>query len=312
MAGRRSWQQVFYSDFERAFRDKMITRFNEGGGYSLVDEYPAKYIRQMGVPKDANVKPFFKYFYLEDQMTDGGLYVPLIVTVSLTTEDSTNGTVRYMLNDSRIKRLKPIELTSKEDFYVNTSNGKVYEKHRNSYSEVALSDIHKRILKLHISNWHTPKGAVTRLRLLFTQRLLSWLFKIIAWSSGRLFWYIKSKPYNYDVIRERYLNSPRDSRNQGTPSPNPPGGIDFFGYKVSIWTLFTYSISVLVLCYFFRENIVPILKELESLSSIITIALAILTIVTYDKLLPLLLILIVKGAENLSFDLSIKSVKLRV
>lgn len=307
-----AWIRTFNKDFEQTFRTKQFVRFQDGEGYSLIDEYQPWYRKQMGLDDSIPLKPLFKFIFYADQTIDDGKYVPLMVSVAQTTEVNENGNVRYMLNDSRVKRLKPVDVESRDEFYINTESGKVFEKRKNKYHEVNVEKIYQRLLKIHVSDWRTPKGASTRFRIFFTRRLLSLFCKSIAWVLGYVIFFIKGKRYEYDVIRERYLSSPRDSENRVTSSTPPPNDIDFFGYKVSVWTLFTYSLVVIILYAIFVSAINNLLSNSEAFSSLLTITSAILSIVTYDKILPRLFRLGVKYGETFSYDLRYTGIKIKV
>jgi len=307
-----TWIQTFNSDFVRTFRGKQFVRFQDGEGYSLVDDYPGWYKKQMGIDDNVQLRPLFRFIFYANRSIEDGRYVPLIVEVSQTSEINENGIIKYMLNDSRVKRLKPVDVDTRDDFYIDTHTGKLVEKRKHKYTPVSIKNIYDRLFKIHISNWRTPKGALTRFKIFFTRRLLSFLSKSLAFIFSFSFLYIKGKRYKYDVIRERYLSSPGDSENRITTSGPPPSDIDFFGYKVSVWTLFTYSFAVVVLYLFFMPTVNDFLLKSEPFSTILTIAIAILSIVIYDKILPKALEIGVKYGETFSYDLKYTGIKIRI
>jgi hypothetical protein len=307
-----SWIKTFKRDFTNSFTGKQYVEFSDGHGYSLVDDYPSWYRKQMGIDDTVKLRPFFRFVFYPDKLIENSKYVPLEVDVSHTTEVSENGRVKYMLKDSRAKRMKPVEVDTGEDFYISTDSGKTFRKYKNKFVPIDLRDIYDRVFKIHISDWRTPKGALTRFRIFFTRRLLSLICKSFAFTLSLIFYYIKGRRYRYDVIRERYLSSTRDSENRITESGPPPSDIDFFGYNVSVWTLFTYSLAILVLYLVYMPLINEFLTRSEPFSSILTIVIAIISIITYDKIIPRALEVGVKYGETYSYDLKYRGIKLRI
>lgn len=174
-----------------------------------------------------------------------------------------------------------------------------------------LSEVYQRLYKTHISSIWTFRGVMLRTRVLFLRRLPSVICRAVSWALGYLFWFIKGKRYKYDVISERYLNKDKDVTDT-ISTTSPSNDIDFFGYKVSVWTLFSYSFLVVIVSIALGNKTVGVLSNQGIMSGISVIAIAILTIVTYDRLLPLCVKWIVKTLSVVSFDLQYKGVKLKI
>ena len=306
-----TWIDTFNKNFENTFKDKHITPFIDNTGYSLIDSYSGKLKAQMGVSKTGSQVPFFKFYIDNAQSINDSPYVPLIITVSVTTAVNEQNTIRYMLNDSTIKRLKPIDITSRDDFFISKNDGQLYKKKRKNFTKVALIDIYKRMYRVHTSNIKTVRGVFARGKIFILRRMPSLILADMAWILGFILWFLKGKRYTYDVITERYLSKKGDKR-EIHATEAPPDNIDFFGYKVSIWTLFTYSLIVLLIYILDLQSIVKFLPKNSQLSGIFTIALAILSMVTFDKLLPLAIRLAVKYSANVAFNFKYKGIKLKI
>lgn len=303
-----SWVDKFNKYFEDIFKNKNITRFESGDGFSLVDEYSKKFKKQMGVGSDGNQVPFFKFYFNKEKTINDEEYVPLVITAAITTAVKEGDNKRYMLNDSTIKRFKPIEITSIDDFYIATKNGKLYEKHEEKFSLVNLVDVYNRMYKVHVSDVLTIRGIITRVKFFTLRRAPSLLFEFFVWLFGWAIWGLKGKRYSYDVISERYLNKRADKKEE-VAAKDPNRDIDFFGYKVSVWTLYSYSIVIILVNISARSFFDYLLQRNDLTSGIATIALAIITIVSYDKIIPTILRSFVKYSANVAFDLKYKGIK---
>lgn len=305
-----NWSNKFYDHSDKVFKDKQITHFLDGGGYSLIGEYKASFKRRMGVGKDGNQVPFLKFIFDENSKIENGKYVPLTISVGITTKVIEGTETRYMLNDSRIKHFRPIDLVSNDDFFISTVNGKIYERKNKKFSQVELDVLYNRVLKVHLSDVVTLSGIYRRTKMFVYRRLPSLLLAALAWAFGWLTFFIKNDRYIYNVIKERYLNRRGDTEKVIDPATVGPN-IDFFGYKVSIWTLYTYSFLVIIAYLIWRKSLNNFISK-DGLSSLFGIPFAIFSIVTYDRLIPGFLKSAIKYSSIRSYDLKYTGIKLKV
>lgn len=300
----------FLEKAQSAFSDYEFTKFVDGKGFSLVGSYGASQKRQMGISSEKNIVPFAKFYFIDEELNKRGEYISLIVRISPTFKDESGSQVRY-ITDAYKFRVKPIELTTGDEFYVKNSTGFVYEKKGNDYKKIELSKLYGRIYKAHISSVFTPAGLYRRLKILAKRTIPGWFFSIISWSSGYIYWWLKGKRFTFDVFAEAMLDQLND-RIDSRQSELPSEPIDFFGYKVGVWTLTTFSIVVIGLFLIFHDNPALKLPSENVLSGVYSLSMAIVAIVLYDKVLPTAFKFIVKKCENKAFNLKFTGVKFKI
>jgi hypothetical protein len=305
------WINNFYELSQKELDKGTLTVFDSGDGYSFIGEYSPKYKQQMGLNADDEVVPFFKFYFDKEKFSADNKYIPLTIDVSITSVAREGDRIRYMLNDSRIKRLRPIDFVSKDDFFVNTDSGQVYRRIGNRYKLEDLGALYDRILRVHSSNILTVMGLYRRMKLFSLRRLPSKMLGYVSWSLGFIYWVLKGKLNTYDVMAESFRNRKED-QDQILESAAPVNAIDFFGYKVSVWTLYSYSLCVILFYIFAGQSVSQILPTEGSFSSITVIAFAIVSIVTYDKLLPTAVDHGVKKTARISFYIKYRGIKLKV
>jgi hypothetical protein len=157
----------------------------------------------------------------------------------------------------------------------------------------------------------SPAGLYRRAKIFFKRTLPYKFFSIISLVCGCIFWWLKGKRYRFDVIAQALLNQ-RDDEISSRVSDAPNESIDFFGYKVGVWTLTTFSIVIMILFSIFKNDNNFKLPDSNVLSAVYSLATAIVLIVLYDKMLPNALKLAVKGAENCAFNLRYTGVKFKI
>ena len=233
----------------------------------------------------------FLNFYVNDENSKA-VYRPLNISIEIALKSDRAGSdeTSYILNEKYIhsKLLKPIGIKSSGDFFVSSGNGKTYELKGGSYKLIDLKKIYKKALALHKAHLTTAVGVYARAKVLFLRAIPIGLLNLSLNTTGTLLWVINGKFYKYDPVLEAFMDEVGTGASQDEPE-QPEKQIDFFGYKVATWTLASYSLLVIIAYVIFlllnRSNI---LEKIDSFS-ILTISLAILTIVLYDSLLPLAL-----------------------
>ena len=153
------------------------------------------------------------------------------------------------------------------------------------------------------------------MKIFILRTLPSWFFTIIAFACGHAFYLLKGKVFKYsvyDVIKSRYLEGGSDTQKRHEaqmPSPT----IDFFGYKVTTWTIGSYSLIVVLVGIVYQDPIQIIYPpNNSSYATLFTAALAMFSIIVYDRVLPKILKCIVKKSTEYSYDIGNKGVLFRV
>jgi hypothetical protein len=291
--------------------DYEITRFIDSRGFSLIGEYGLSEKRQMGISGKSNIVPFSKFYFLDEDINEQNAYISLKVRISPTIREENGGSVRYIPDDSRF-RIKPIELTTGDEFYVKRATGVVYEKKGNDYEKIDLNKLYNKIYKAHVSSILSLAGLRRRTKILIMRTLPRITLSLAALLSGCVFWWLKGKMYRFDVIAEQLSRDRRDDEIDRKASKLPAEQIDFFGYKVGVWTLTTFSIVIIILFSILKENMVFKLPDENVLSGVYNLAVAIVAIVFYDRALPKTLKFVVEKSENQAFNLRYNGVKFKI
>ena len=167
----------------------------------------------------------------------------------------------------------------------------------------------------HISSVYTSLGLYRRLKIFILRTLPSWFFVIIAFACGYTLYLLKGEAFKYsvyDVIKSRYLEGGSDTQKRHeTQMPSPT--IDFFGYKVAPWTIGSYSLIVVLVGIVYQDTIQIIYPPNNSAyATLFTAALAIFSIIVYDRVLPKVLKCIVRKSSEYSYDIGNKGVLFHV
>lgn len=306
-----NWLDEFYAYSSREFSDEQYTRFTQGDGYSLVGKYKDGDIKRIGVAKELNLVPFLKFFFDQKELENPKDYVPLIINVAITHEEIERLRPRYLLSGFKVKRFRPIDFNSREEFFVSTKDGKVYEKLKKTYKAIDIKKLYKRLYKTHVSSVLTVRGVCRRLRIFISRTAPSSVANSTSFLLSSVYWWLKGERFTYDVFAESLKDGINDIRHI-TTSTSKENEIDFFGYRVAIWTLTTYSIVVIIIYTLFKDSMLFALSDKSAFSTIYGIALAILSIVIYDKLFPRFLRYLIMQSAKTSYDLSFKGVKIKV
>lgn len=274
-----------FSNFDfTVLRDPRLTGFTMRAPYSAID------LKRMKAEEDRKYVAFFN-FYVNDENSKE-VYRPLNigVEVALKSEGAGGSETSYVIDDTYIhsKLLKPIGIKSSDDFFASTENGKTYELKNGSYKIIDLKKIYERAFALHKSHLTNPVGIYARAKVLVLRTVPIGLLELILNILGSILWVINGKFYKYDPVLEAFTDGIGTRASEDEPE-QPDKQIDFFGYKVATWTLASYSLLVIITyVIFLLYDRAHILEKVDSFS-ILTIALAILTIVLYESLLPLAL-----------------------
>jgi len=301
----------FIRSAKRDYSDKEFSEFLDTNGFSVIGTYDKGYRRQMGITDTVNVVPFAK-FYFDDEDIDGeGEYIPVKIHISMTSKVIERGEARYMLNDSRIKRLKPIDLIVTDEFFIDREKGLAYEGKNGKYKRIELGKVYDRLYKAHTSRINSLKGSYHRIKIIVLRKLPAVVLSIISWLLGIIYWWLRGKFFKYDYIVESVKDRMRDPTTT-KESEEPKTTIDFFGYKVGVWSLTTYSIVIVVVFLFTQNTWLVKLPENNALATVYSLALAIVSIVLYDKILPTATKYIIKWSSKTSFKCQVRGIKIKV
>lgn len=308
-----TWQEKFYNQFESSLSSQgglELVRFAEGTGLSIVEDYPANYKRLMRVPKNSAFKAMYKFAVKEG--SDNNEYMPLFISAGLTLEENEDGRKRYLLSYGKIKGITPVDFTSKDDFYVHKTSGKLYEKINDKYTRLSYFDLFKRMQRTHLSKLTDARAVILRLRIFITRKIPSTFLFVIAFLGGLLTWIIEGKRFQYDVVEESIRDGFEPERTEKA-TESPKEQIDFFGYKVPIWTLFTFSILTIISAILSTSYDMPYYDDMvKSPGPLLSIAVSLVAIVFYDKIAPFLLKKLVKTFALNAYNLKYKGSKLKI
>lgn len=308
---RKNWFKKFIEQSKKALSDKQVTEYLTEDGYSIVGEYNKRHKGQFGILGNDNIVPFIKVFFLKDKIDEYKEYIPLWIDVGVTSKVIENGQAKYMVNDSRIKRLKPLNFMSKDDFYVSKKDGKIYEKRKETFKVVDYNKFYDRLYKAHVSSVWGIRGLLTRIRILILRKLPVYIGKLITLLSGSVYWWVKGSFYKYDVIMATLVDSHQNETGERVHNQNGKT-ITFFNYSVEIWTLATFSLLVIVMYTFFKDASFLQVKSNNSLSFIYPITLPVASIILYDNVLPRVLKFIIMNLEKGIFKLNYKGVNVKI
>lgn len=305
-----TWINNFFRYSKSKLDSNKLTVYQTRDGYSYIGTYPTNYKRQMGLTDDVEVVPFYKFYFNKDEIVDSN-YIALTIDVGMTSIAREGDNVRYMLNDSRIKRFHPIDFVTKDNYYIHKPNGKVFKKVGKKYKAVDLKLVYERMNRIHCSNVFTLMGVYRRTKIFLLRTLPSLATRFIAWILGFVYWFMKGSRSTYDVLAES-IRDRRDDQDAIVSRQPLVDNIDFFGYKVSTWTLFSYSLLIIFVFFKYGKSISDILSSNDSFSGLYVIAFAIVSIVIYDKIAPKVINYLVKRLSIFSFNLKYRGVKLKV
>lgn len=305
----------FNAILKNTFSKYDYTELKDEIGFTLRDKYPARVTRRLKIRDGSEYVPFFNFYLRQDFKADKVLEgaIPLVVGVELTlkTKEFYGQEYHYVLDDSSLgsKIHRPINISTSDEFCFLPTTKTFYRKRKSGWQEISLDAIKTLVFKLHLSEYSTTTGIKSRAKILILRTLPSKSCSSLAKVLGGIYGIIKGTYFAYDPI----LRSLTDETSRGEHKPPPKTESDdmnFFGYKVKTWTLCSYSVLLISLTLLFRVRSLALIKFIET-STILTLTTAIVSIVTYDRLIPFLLKNAIVYLSTKSLILNVKSVSLK-
>jgi len=307
---------LFKEEFENTFADNDYTELKDNEvGFTMRDKYPNKVLKRLKIEGEHDYTPFFN-MYLDNKNRPADLpenLIPFNVGVGLSLKDGSYGNIRYILDDSYIKSKihKPIGLNSRTDFAFNSSDGKFYQKKKDDWSVIGLDKIKDKAFKLHLAEYTNLVGLRARAKILATRILPTSVMEALSSILGALHWIINGTYFDYDPILVA-LTDEIDNQQIAPQRKNTDDHISFFGYKVKAWTLYTYSLLIIVAYAFIRvTGHIEFIKSVGDFS-LVVLAFAIVSIVTYDRLIPGFARVSIKKLNSKAINLKWTGVKLHL
>lgn len=308
-------RKKFNRKFEEAFSGKDFTELKEDIGYTLRDIYPAKLIKKLRIKEDHEYVPFFNFYLSKRYENDSHQpnLIPLIVGVELTlkSKDFYGTEFRYVLDDSKLqsKFYKPINIQSVEDFAFKVTDGEFYQRIKGEWKKVKLTAIKECIFKLHLSQYTKPVGLKARIKILSMRVAPVNALRALSWILGSLHWIINGIFFDHDPILVALTDDHKNQKHK-PPENLTKDEIDFFGYNVKTWTLFSYSTFIILGYFLLRAHHSLSLVETIDELSLLSLAFAIVSIVIYDKLIPGFAKWAVKYMKTKALSLNVRGIKL--
>jgi hypothetical protein len=197
------WQSVFKEKFFETFKADDINTFTDVLGFSVVKNYPNRFLGLGKQSKKHNLKALIKFYVKSNsKITSVDKRIPLIVSADITKEETESGRKRYILSDVKIKPkiLAPINVYSKDDFFIDATNGKFYKFRNKHVDEVTIEMIYQAVFKLHIADWRTAKGISTRTKIFLLRKIPSLCAAFVSIFLSFLYWVTKGIYFTYDPI----------------------------------------------------------------------------------------------------------------
>lgn len=308
-------EQKFKSIFKSVFKGWDYTELVDTTGFTLRGKYTDKQIKAFKVDGDYEYVPFINFYFnrSKDNQSNGD-YTSMVIAVGISMiEYNADGTTRYVLDTSHIKSVlrRPIEIRSSDDYFYNTKTEKFYRKKGKKYIETDLKKIYKEIIRLHVASYFTYTGIRARLKVLLFRTLPLFLLESISKLMGTVVWVINGRFYTFDPFLEEFRKEALGYNRKDSEEKEPKREVDFFGYKVAIWTLFSYPITAIITLIIIQKFYDYIFNWMGSLE-IVTVAIAVATIIFYDKIIPHFFVKWIKIFSNKSTQLKFTGVKLNI
>ncbi len=310
------WEENFYKEIEKLREhDLEVTRFaDDNTGCSIIGNYQKEYKDNY----EGILVPFSRIYVIKDSAKDEGL-AQIIFDIHVTRKVARcydpNNEYDYVFSNLPKGFMAPINIVNDKNFFVSLKDGMIYERAKKGLIKIDSWYLYERFYNVHISSVYTFTGLYRRLKMFTLRTLPSWFFIIIALACGCIFFLLKGQVFKYsvyDVIKSRYLGKGSDTQERReTQMPEPT--INFFGYKVAIWTVGSYSLVVVLAGAIFQDTLQIICPPNNSAyATLSTAALAIFSIIVYDRVLPKILKCIVKKSSEYSYDIGNKGVLFHV
>lgn len=310
------WEENFYKEIEKLREhDLEVTRFaDDNTGCSIIGNYQKEYKDNY----EGILVPFSRIYVIKDSAKDEGL-AQIIFDIHVTRKVARcydpNNEYDYVFSNLPKGFMSPINIVNDKNFFVSLKDGMIYERAKKGLIKIDSWYLYERFYNVHISSVYTFTGLYRRLKMFTLRTLPSWFFIIIALACGCIFFLLKGQVFKYsvyDVIKSRYLGKGSDTQERReTQMPEPT--INFFGYKVATWTVGSYSLVVVLAGAIFQDTLQIICPPNNSAyATLSTAALAIFSIIVYDRVLPKILKCIVKKSSEYSYDIGNKGVLFHV
>lgn len=312
--------EKFIKSIESSFKDFDKTKLKEPlVGFSLRGEYPDWLIKKLKVPADKIYRPFL-YLYLGEEITKLDELkiskVPIILKIDflLKDEDFFDGEIAYVFNNKYVgnKLFLPINFQSDDEFFYDTKKRQFFHN-CNLPQEITLEEIYEKIMRLHIASYFSLVGFRARTKIFFKRQLPLFLINVIAIILGLLHWVVDGIMYTYDPIMAQLTNEVEE-KTKVPEEKNTKEEIDFFGYKVKVWTIGSYSfvaITTFLIWHLFGKSCPPILKTLLG-NNFSAILFAIFTIIIYDSILPPAFKGAIRKIKEFNLNKILKNIKLSI
>lgn len=310
------WEENFYKEIEKLREhDLEVTRFaDDNTGCSIIGNYQKEYKDNY----EGILVPFSRIYVIKDSAKDEGLAQIIFdthVTRKVARCYDPNNEYDYVFSNLPKGFMAPINIVNDKNFFVSLKDGMIYERAKKGLIKIDSWYLYERFYNVHISSVYTFTGLYRRLKMFTLRTLPSWFFIIIALACGCIFFLLKGQVFKYsvyDVIKSRYLGKGSGTQERReTQMPEPT--INFFGYKVATWTVGSYSLVVVLAGAIFQDTLQIICPPNNSAyATLSTAALAIFSIIVYDRVLPKILKCIVKKSSEYSYDIGNKGVLFHV
>ena len=310
------WEENFYKEIEKLREhDLEVTRFaDDNTGCSIIGNYQKEYKDNY----EGILVPFSRIYVIKDSAKDEGL-AQIIFDIHVTRKVARcydpNNEYDYVFSNLPKGFMAPINIVNDKNFFVSLKDGMIYERAKKGLIKIDSWYLYERFYNVHISSVYTFTGLYRRLKMFTLRTLPSWFFIIIALACGCIFFLLKGQVFKYsvyDVIKSRYLGKGSGTQER-RETQMPETTIKFFGYKVATWTVGSYSLVVVLAGAIFQDTLQIICPPNNSAyATLSTAALAIFSIIVYDRVLPKILKCIVKKSSEYSYDIGNKGVLFHV
>jgi hypothetical protein len=272
-----------------------IVEFKNSVGFSVEKRYG----------RTENPISLLKVAILDDNLQSNSEMLPVFVSAAY--GELKNG----YLDRLSIKKFRrqPIDIQAYEDYFYNTTDGKIYKNSKQINGVTLLNQV----AKAHEARWRTIKGLHTRLHLEYL-RLFSKTSRIMSRLIEAFLLVISGTKYSYDPIMAAFKEDQdrlSDPRQTGTINATPGKTISFLGYDASAWSVLFYCfMHMLVFAILFELNIRPHLIVAILKNNFLTIAYVISSLWLIEWAIPNLLRFLIKALSSFSFNYKYKKISI--
>ncbi len=215
-----------------------------------------------------------------------------------------------------IKINDPIDLESRNEYFYDITEKKLYKKNK----EINPDKFVNEIFKLHIKTTEPLKGFLLRTKIKFWRRFLKTIFKAISEIFHYLLFIISGNSYRYEsflekeilnneiirskwpeIIGEKYNLRTTKEELVSKEKEKKSETINFFNYEASYWSIIFYSILHLGLYVFFvYKNYNPSFLDRFLESNFLIIIYIIPSLWFLESIIPKSLIFLIKHSSRFS------------